>query len=87
MFAMGSNGEGSHDESCPVILTIQLMHQNESKVPIQTNLDQTVKDFKEKVTNLTRIPSKEQHLLYMGRILKDPHTLRSYGLFLLFFKT
>ncbi|KAF3321437.1 Ubiquitin domain-containing protein DSK2b [Carex littledalei] len=77
---MGSNGEGSHDERCQVTLVIQLMHQRERKIPLETNLGLTVEQFKQAVANQTKIPPNEQHLVYMGSILKNPDTLRSYEL-------
>ncbi|KAF3324879.1 Ubiquitin domain-containing protein DSK2b [Carex littledalei] len=82
---MGSSGEGSHHESSPVTLQIQLMDR--SKISVQTNIDQTVEEFKLVLADLTCVPSDEQWLVHTGRILRNPQTLRSYGLFLFWLHT
>ncbi|KAF3324881.1 Ubiquitin domain-containing protein DSK2b [Carex littledalei] len=78
MVAMGSDGEGSHDERSAVTLQIQLMDR--STISVQTELDLTVEEFKLVLADLTGVPSDEQWLVYMGRILRNPETLRSYEL-------
>lgn len=85
IFAMGSNGKGSHDERCGVTLQIQLLDRRRNIIPVKTNLDLTVEEFKRVLADRTGIPSNEQGLAYNGGILKNPDALRSYGLFLFSF--
>ena len=76
---MGSEGVRS-------LITLQIqLASNRIKFPFQTELDPTVEEFKLLLSDLTRIPPDRQQLVYKGHNLKNPQTLRSYGLFLFSF--
>lgn len=76
---MGSEGVRS-------LITLQIqLASNRIKFPFQTELDPTVEEFKLLLSDLTGIPPDQQQLVYKGHNLKNPQTLRSYGLFLFSF--
>jgi ubiquilin len=70
---MTSDGDRSQ-----VTLEVELA-ANRRKKSIQTELDQTVEKFKLVLADLTGISPDKQCLVYKGRTLRNPQTLRSYG--------
>ncbi|KAL6993370.1 hypothetical protein U1Q18_011487 [Sarracenia purpurea var. burkii] len=70
--AAGGGGGGS--------VIVHIRSSNGSKFSVQASLDSTVGSFKSVVAQSCDIPAAEQRLIYKGRILKDDHTLESYGL-------
>eukprot|EP00249_Psilotum_nudum_P017662 c26431_g1_i2 orf=425-2047(+) len=53
---------------------------NGSKFSVEVDLGSTVEAFKVLVAEKSCIPAEQQRLIYKGRILKDDHSLDSYGL-------
>lgn len=41
----------------------------------------TIAELKELISKISNIPVNEQRLVYRGRVLKDPCTLKSYGMY------
>ncbi|XP_074582574.1 ubiquitin domain-containing protein DSK2b-like isoform X1 [Curcuma longa] len=74
---MAADGESGSAE--PASATIHIRCSNGSKFSVQAALDGTVGAFKAVVAGICDVPAEQQRLIYKGRILKDDHTLASYG--------
>ncbi|GMI68252.1 hypothetical protein like AT2G17200 [Hibiscus trionum] len=61
-------------------VTVNISYSSGSKFSVQINLDSTVLSFKALLARNCDIPADRQCLIYKGRVLKDDHTLQSYGL-------
>ncbi|XP_074285936.1 ubiquitin domain-containing protein DSK2a-like [Silene latifolia] len=61
-------------------VAVNIRCSNGSKFTVKTRLDSSVRDFKVVVAQNSDVPAEQQRLIYKGRILKDDHTLTSYGL-------
>ncbi|XP_074285932.1 ubiquitin domain-containing protein DSK2a-like isoform X2 [Silene latifolia] len=70
-----TTGDGGDEE-----VTVNIRCSNGSKFTVKTRLDSSVRDFKVVVAQNSDVPAEQQRLIYKGRILKDDHTLTSYGL-------
>lgn len=71
----GGEGEGGGG----ALVAVNVRCSNGSKFSVSTSLDSTVEAFKELVAQNSDVPANQQRLIYKGRILKDDHTLLSYG--------
>ncbi|XP_064992965.1 ubiquitin domain-containing protein DSK2a-like isoform X1 [Musa acuminata AAA Group] len=82
---MGTDGDscGAGDSDavggCAAV-TVHVRCSNGSKFSVQIALDSTVGAFKAALVEKCDVPAEQQRLIYKGRILKDEHTLESYGL-------
>ncbi|KAH9620442.1 hypothetical protein KSS87_017378 [Heliosperma pusillum] len=61
-------------------ITVNIRCSNGSKFTVKTTLNSSVRDFKVIIAQNSDVPAEQQRLIYKGRILKDDHTLTSYGL-------
>ncbi|KAL2551217.1 Ubiquitin domain-containing protein DSK2b [Forsythia ovata] len=59
---------------------VNIRCSNGSKFSVHVSLDSTVESFNSILAQNCEIPPQQQRLIYKGRILKDDHTLQSYGL-------
>ncbi|CAN6918082.1 unnamed protein product [Brassica oleracea] len=62
------------------VVPVNVRCTNGSKFIVRTSLESTVESFKALVAQNCEVPANQQRLIYKGRILKDDHTLLSYGL-------
>ncbi|XP_048634730.1 ubiquitin domain-containing protein DSK2b-like isoform X3 [Brassica napus] len=62
------------------VVPVNVRCSNGSKFIVRTSLESTVESFKALVAQNYDVPANHQRLIYKGRILKDDHTLLSYGL-------
>lgn len=80
---MGAEGESTQSGTAveggdEVILNVRC--SNGSKFSVRTSLGSSVVAFKGLLAQNCDVPADQQRLIYKGRILKDDHTLDSYGL-------
>ncbi|XP_058180615.1 ubiquitin domain-containing protein DSK2b-like isoform X1 [Rhododendron vialii] len=61
-------------------VTVHIRCFNGSKFSVQISLDSTVGSLKSVVAQNCDAAAERQRLIYKGRVLKDEHTLESYGL-------
>lgn len=61
------------------VVPVNVRCTNGSKFIVRTSLESTVESFKALVAQNCEVPANQQRLIYKGRILKDDHTLLSYG--------
>ncbi|XP_074275769.1 ubiquitin domain-containing protein DSK2a-like [Silene latifolia] len=61
-------------------VSVNIRCSNNTKFSVTTSLESTVANFKAVVAQSSDVPADQQRLIYKGRILKDDHTLASYGL-------
>ncbi|KAF2544263.1 hypothetical protein F2Q68_00028824 [Brassica cretica] len=61
------------------VVPVNVRCSNGSKFIVRTSLESTVESFKALVAQNCDVPANQQRLIYKGRILKDDHTLLSYG--------
>ncbi|KAG6503624.1 hypothetical protein ZIOFF_035941 [Zingiber officinale] len=71
--------DGESGGTVPASATIHIRCSNGSKFSVQAALDEMVGAFKAVVASSCDVPAEQQRLIYKGRILKDDHTLASYG--------
>ncbi|XP_074572848.1 ubiquitin domain-containing protein DSK2a-like [Curcuma longa] len=71
--------DGESGGAAPASATIHIRCSNGSKFSVQAALDEMVGAFKAVVASSCNVPAEQQRLIYKGRILKDDHTLASYG--------
>lgn len=81
---MGTDGDscGAGDSDAvggSAAVTVHVRCSNGSKFSVQIALDSTVGAFKAALVEKCDVPAEQQRLIYKGRILKDEHTLESYG--------
>ncbi|KAI8541063.1 hypothetical protein RHMOL_Rhmol08G0033900 [Rhododendron molle] len=61
-------------------VTVHIRCFNGSKFSVQISLDSAVGSLKSVVAQNCDVAAERQRLIYKGRVLKDDHTLESYGL-------
>ncbi|KAL0726053.1 hypothetical protein Bca4012_022146 [Brassica carinata] len=62
------------------LIPVNVRCSNGSKFSVRTSLESTVESFKALVAQNCDVPANQQRLIHKGRILKNDHTLLSYGL-------
>ena len=72
---MSSDGESTDDEQ----VSLRILLPNGSEISLETELDRTVEELKLVLENWTAIPADVQRLIYNGRPLMDPQTIRNCG--------
>ncbi|CAL9072339.1 unnamed protein product [Musa textilis] len=77
---MGTDGDSCGAGDSDAAVTVHVRCSNGSKFSVQIALDSTVGAFKAALVEKCDVPAEQQRLIYKGRILKDEHTLESYGL-------
>ncbi|KAL8046932.1 hypothetical protein ABFX02_08G206000 [Erythranthe guttata] len=78
--AASHGGTDSSNHAGEEEVTINISCSDGAKFSVQVCLDSTVVLFKSIVARKCEIPTRQQRVIYRGRILGDDHTLRSYGL-------
>jgi len=81
--AAGAEGaratENSMDCSSGSNAVVHIRCSNGNKFTVEVDLDTTVLALKGLLAEQSEIPADQQRLIYKGRVLKDDHTLNSYG--------
>ncbi|KAL2531228.1 Ubiquitin domain-containing protein DSK2b [Abeliophyllum distichum] len=78
--AANDGGDSIENDGSKGEVMVNIRCSNGSKFSVQVSLDSTVESFKSILDQNCEIPPQQQRLIYKGRILKDDHTLQSYGL-------
>ena len=61
----------------PVTVTVKA--SSGQKFTVEISQEDKIEQLKEKIAVESNIPASDQRLIYSGRILKDPETVKSYG--------
>lgn len=72
---MSSDGESTDDEQ----VSLRILLLDGSEISLETELDRTVEELKLVLENQIGIPADVQRLIYKGRPLSNPHTIRNCG--------
>lgn len=62
-------------------LQLSIRSPSGDKFDVECEEDITVLEFKELIASKANIPAAQQRLIYRGRVLKDPKTLKESGSF------
>ncbi|KAL4310143.1 hypothetical protein GQ457_01G011190 [Hibiscus cannabinus] len=72
---MGAEGKESGEEE---EVTVNIHCSNNTKFTVRSSLESNVGSFKALLAQNCDIPTDQQRLIYIGRILKDDQTFQNY---------
>lgn len=62
-----------------VVLNLKVKTLQHAQHEIQIDSTASVLDLKKLLTEKTQVPTEQQKLIYMGKVLKDSQTIESFG--------
>jgi ubiquilin len=73
--------EEQTEEPKTSLMKLRVKTLNGSTLEVEVPSDGTVKDLKDVLAKNTEVPADQQRVIFLGKVLKDPNTLQSYGRF------